>query len=56
MPVVINEFEVVDDSPQRSQAAPAPADRPAGKQPDVELVLAQRRARVERVRDRKSVV
>lgn len=50
MPVVINEFEVVDDRQARSQSAPVASDRPAGKQPDVELVLAQRRARAERVR------
>jgi hypothetical protein len=52
MPVVINEFEVVAEVPeQRTPSAPRGASgQAAPPPPDVDAVLADRRAREQRVR------
>jgi hypothetical protein len=50
MPVVINEFETVEEQPPRGASTAQPAQRQAPPPPDVEQVLATRRARAERVR------
>ena len=51
MPVVINEFEVVEaPAAQRAQPTPTAASAGAAKPEDTELLLAERRARETRVR------
>jgi hypothetical protein len=51
MAVVVNEFEVIaEPPPAAARAAAAPAASPPPRVPDIDLLLAERRSREERVR------
>jgi hypothetical protein len=50
VPVVVNEFEVVAEPGQPAAHAGAARAEPAPPPPDVERILAERRAREQRVR------